>query len=231
MMMKKHMDHGTFLCVLLRQLDLEIFAVADLKNITTPPDDNGKPFPRAISFAVVMNPLIMTGIRDGPTRKYADEYNRVNDLIDRITVSIETFIRDSGFSARGIPASARTDPVGIKGDFPHKTAATRAGLGWIGRNCLLITKRHGPWLRLGTVLTDLPLSCNTPLTRHYCGTCTRCVDACPANALAGASWHPGMPRKELIDVVKCDRWKKENYFEFNEGHNCGICAAVCPFGR
>jgi epoxyqueuosine reductase len=138
-------DHRTLPLSGLRQLNLEIFAVADLEGITTPPDVNGGHFPPVISFAVLINPVIMAGFRSGPNRGYAEEYNRVNDLIDRITASIETFIRDTGFRALGIiTASARTDQVGIKGDFPHTTAATRAGLGWIGRNCLLITKRHGP---------------------------------------------------------------------------------------
>ena len=68
------------------------------------------------------------------------------------------------------------------------------------------------------------------MERHFCGRCIRCVEACPANALKGAAWHPGLARDEILDVAACDRWKKENYFEFHQGHNCGICSAVCPYG-
>jgi epoxyqueuosine reductase len=211
--------------------EIELYGIADLEGIVTPADDTGGHFPTAVSFAVLMDPGIMAHIRNGPNQEYAEEYRRVNVMINRVGSSIQSHIDDMGFRARIIPASDRSDPVHIKGDFPHKTAATRAGLGWIGRNCLLITKRHGPWLRLGTVLTDLPVDCNTPITKHYCGKCRRCVDSCPAGALIGHAWQPDVQREALLDVLKCDEWKKKHYFQCNEGHNCGICAAVCPFGK
>jgi epoxyqueuosine reductase QueG len=58
----------------------------------------------------------------------------------------------------------------------------------------------------------------------------RCVEACPAKALKGRAWYPGVPREEILDVQVCDEWKKEHYFQFHKGHNCGICSAVCPYG-
>ena len=215
----------------LREWDVALAGIADLTGIETPRDEGGKPFPRAVSFAVLMDPAIMASIRTGPNDSYAEEYRRVNALIDEIALAVEGTIRTAGFRALTIPASDRTDPVNIRGAFPHKTAATRAGLGWIGRNCQLISRRHGPWLRLGTILTDLPASVDTAVIKHFCGACRKCVDACPANALAGTAWEPGMPRHELLDALRCDRWKKEHFFQFNQGHNCGICAAVCPFGK
>ncbi len=84
--------------------------------------------------------------------------------------------------------------------------------------------------RLGTVFTDIKLPCGPPAEGNLCGRCTRCVDACPANALKGNAWYPGLPREEILDVRACDPWKKERYFRFHKGHNCGICSAVCPYG-
>jgi epoxyqueuosine reductase QueG len=55
------------------------------------------------------------------------------------------------------------------------------------------------------------------------------VDVCPAEALKGRAWFPGLPREDILDVRKCDEWKKEHYFEFHSGHVCGICSAVCPY--
>ncbi|MBC2712177.1 MAG: hypothetical protein HGJ94_14700 [Desulfosarcina sp.] len=47
----------------------------------------------------------------------------------------------------------------------------------------------------------------------------------------GPVWKPGMAREKILDAGCCDRWKKTHYMQFHNGHNCGICAAVCPFGK
>ena len=180
--------------------------------------------------AVPMTPAIMAGIQNGPNRANADEYARVNDLINMIAERLAAEFRKHGSQSLALAASIRSDPVNIKGDFPHKTAATRAGLGWIGRHCQLITRKFGSWVRLGTVFTEMELPVGTPVERSFCGKCKACVEACPAGALKGSAWVAGMPRKEILDVRVCDRWKKENYYQFHQGHNCGICSAVCPYG-
>ena len=207
-----------------------LWGAADLRNFSTPPDQTGKEFPFAISFAIPMNPEIMLSIRNGPNRKYADEYAAVNNRINRLSTALAAEARKRDFQSKALPASVRTDTVNIKGDFPQKTAATRAGLGWIGRHCQLITRRYGPWVRLGTVFTDIALPCGPPIEKNFCGRCKSCVDACPAKALKGNKWYPGLPREEMLDVQACDRWKKEHYFQYHKGHNCGICSAVCPYG-
>jgi epoxyqueuosine reductase QueG len=177
-----------------------------------------------------MKPRIMAGIRNGPDQAYADEYDRVNRCIDELSAALAAEIKGRGFRSRPLSASDRTDKANIQGEFPHKTAATKAGLGWVGRHCQLITRPFGPWIRLGTVFTDMELPCGTPMERNYCGRCTRCVQACPAQALKGKAWRPGLPREEILDAQACDRWKTDHYFQFHRGHVCGICSAVCPYG-
>jgi epoxyqueuosine reductase QueG len=209
---------------------IALWGAADLRGFSTPEDAAGQGFPFALSWAIPMNPLIMVGIQYGPNQAYADEYARVNNHINELAGMLAAEIRGRGLRAQMLAASDRTDTVNIKGDFPHKTAATRAGLGWIGRHCQLITWKFGSWIRLGTVFTDMDLPCGPPLKRSFCGHCTRCVDACPARALKGSAWYPGLPREDILDVQACDRWKKEHYFQYHTGHNCGICSAVCPYG-
>jgi epoxyqueuosine reductase QueG len=172
----------------------------------------------------------MASIVKGPNQAYADEYASVNQRINDTAAALESKLKMHGHTALALAASRRTDPVGIKGDFPHKTAATRAGLGWIGRHCQLVTRPFGSWVRLGTVFTDAPLPPSTPVSRHFCGNCMRCVEACPAKALKGAAWHPGIAREDILDAKACDDWKKKHYFRFHNGHNCGICSAACPYG-
>jgi len=210
---------------------IALWGAADLRGFPTPTDETGQGFPYAVSWILRMNPEIMAGIRNGPDQAYADEYSRANARIDEISAALASEIRARGFRSVPLASSERTDEAAIRGDFPHKTAATRAGLGWIGRHCQLITRPFGSWVRLGTVFTDMELPCGPPMERGFCGRCRICVDACPAQALKGGDWRPGTPREELLDARACDLWKKEHYFRYHKGHNCGICAAVCPHGR
>ncbi len=209
---------------------ISLWGAADLRDFSTPRDETGQGFPCALSLAIPMDPTIMVTIQNGPNREYADEYSRVNSRINALSEALAAEIKERGFRSQALAASDRTDTVTIKGDFPHKTAATRAGLGWIGRHCQLITRPFGSWLRLGTVFTDMELPCGPSLEKNYCGQCMRCVEACPAQALTGNGWYPGLARKEILDVRACDQWKKSHYFQYHKGHNCGICSAVCPYG-
>ena len=209
---------------------MTLWGAADLRDFSTPKDETGQRFPFALSWAIPMNPQIMVSIQNGPNQAYADEYARVNNHINELSVALAAEIKVRGFQSKLLAASDRTDTVGIKGDFPHKTVATRAGLGWVGRHCQLITRRFGSWIRLGTVFTDIKLPCGPPIERSFCGRCKRCVEACPAKALKGKAWYPGLLREEILDVRACDQWKKEHYFRYHKGHNCGICSAVCPYG-
>ncbi len=209
---------------------ISIWGAADLHDMATPQDESGSGYPAAIAWATPMDPHIMAGIRNGPNQAYADEYARVNHEINRVASALAADLRARGHRALALAASERTDPITVRGDFPHKTAATRAGLGWIGRHCQLITRSFGSWVRLATVFTDLELACGPAVGRNYCGGCRRCVDACPAGALTGRAWRPGVAREEILDVQACDRWKKKHYAQYHGGHNCGICSAACPFG-
>ncbi len=163
---------------------IDLWGAADLRKFSTPKDDTGQVFPFALTYALPMAPQIMLGIQSGPNQAYADEYVRVNN---RINTSWRGHWRLRSGAGVIEPMrwllQKRTDPINIAGDFPHKTAATQAGLGWIGRHCQLVTWKFGPWVRLGTVFTDMDLPGGPPMKRSFCGRCNRCVRGVPGQGL------------------------------------------------
>jgi epoxyqueuosine reductase len=111
-----------------------------------------------------------------------------------------------------------------------REAAARAGVGFYGKNTLLITRRHGSWVVLGTLVTDVELE-PTPRLATDCGSCTLCIEACPTNALD----EPG-----TLDATRClSYWTQapepipDEYREELDGqvYGCDICQDVCPWNR
>jgi ferredoxin len=114
--------------------------------------------------------------------------------------------------------------------FNHKMAATSAGIGWIGKNGLLISPDYGPRLSLATVLTDAPLAPDRPMEFSLCGGCALCLDHCPSQAITGAEWSRANPFTELVRPGACRSHKATK--RATEGKpNCGLCINICPYGR
>jgi epoxyqueuosine reductase len=114
--------------------------------------------------------------------------------------------------------------------FNHKMAATSAGLGWIGKNGLLINPDYGPRLSLATVLTDARLSPDVPIERCLCGECMLCIEHCPSKAITGSEWSRSLPLVELVKLNAC-RSHKAAKRSMDNKPNCGLCINICPYGR
>jgi epoxyqueuosine reductase len=190
------------------------------------------PLPRAVSIGIALRPEVIGPVQDGPTAAYFAEYKRVNVALWAAAQSLAAHLRECGARAEPLQPTVG-DKEGrdmtAAGVFAHKTAATQAGLGWIGKTAIFVSPRLGPWVRLTTVFTDAELAAADPIIEGGCAGCRRCVDACPASAGRDVHWKAGMPRDELLDVVACMR---ENEAHDGEaGGLCGACVAVCPFGR
>jgi epoxyqueuosine reductase len=210
----------------LRQAGVDFWGVA----ANEPPLPLAPPLPRAISIAMRLQPAVIAEVVDGPTTAYLQDYRRLNLTLDQVTESLVALLHLAGYKAERISATmgdADVEDWGAAGVFPHKTAATQAGLGWIGKTAIFVSPELGPKLRLATVFTDLPLPAGVPVTSGQCGSCRRCVEACPAGAGRDVQWQAGVAREELYDERACER-HLESYEEF--AGICGICVAVCPFG-
>ena len=195
-----------------------------------------KKYPYVISFGIRLSDAIIDEIEDKPTYTYFNHYRTVNTLIDQIGLRTALFIQEMGYKAYTVPASQTIPdaPVPYSAVFPHKTGAVVSGMGWIGKNGLFIHKDFGPRVRLGTVLTNLQLTEKQPdyksgIMESKCGTCNKCVQACPAMALTGKTWHIGMEREEIVDAKACSEYMNKNFKHIGRGSVCGICIKVCPF--
>lgn len=205
-------------------------ALVGFADLTDLPDTVRAGLPRAVSIGVALAPHVVQGLTAGPTRDYHAEYDRVNALLGRLAGNTVRTLEALGFAAR---TSAVTVKV-VDGDgataLPHKTVATRAGLGWIGDCALLITPELGAAVRLASVLTDAPLTSGDPINVSRCGTCLACVDACPARAVTGTPWRAGIARDQLLDVTACK--KMASSLATAQGIDviiCGICVNACPW--
>jgi len=207
----------------------DVVGFADLRDVASDVRDN---LPYGISIAVALNPEIVSGIQDGPTRQYHEDYERANNLLDRLGRYAVQFLEERGHKARWFAATrAGIDPETLATHLPHKTTATRAGLGWIGKCALLVTRGFGPAVRITTVLTDAELPVGEPIDESYCGNCTACVDACPGHAPSGKDWKVGINRDSFFDAFACRTTARELALKRLgiQDTICGICIAVCPW--
>jgi len=162
---------------------------------------------------------------------YRHQYDTVNRRLDLVASQVTTLLQQQGFPALPVPASERVDSERICGVFSHKLAAHLAGLGWIGRSCLLVTPQMGPRLRWVTVLTDAPLEPTGASLADGCGACRECVDICPIGALTGEPFRADEPREVRYDAAACDRYFREMSAEKRGSDVCGLCVYACPHGR
>jgi epoxyqueuosine reductase len=187
--------------------------------------------PRAVSIAVALDPAVIRDIRDGPTARYFAEYSRVNTLLGRLGEQVARILTEAGYRARPIPATTeQIDRTTLSVKLQHKTVATRAGLGWIGKSGLLVTREYGSAVRLASVLTDAELEAGTPTDASNCGDCRQCAVSCPARAITGRDWEPGLPREYIYSAAACFQMARE--FAGRTGIKatiCGICINACPW--
>ncbi len=142
-----------------------------------------------------------------------------------------------GVRAEAFPATLMAKDLeyesNLRAAFQHKMAATRAGLGFIGKSGLLITLDFGPRIRLVTIFTDLSFPTGQPILEGRCGGCRLCMQACPAGAIRGREWQAGMAREELLDAHACQR-EAQRLLKERVGADeavCGVYIAVCPQGE
>ncbi|MHB1191784.1 MAG: tRNA epoxyqueuosine(34) reductase QueG [Longimicrobiales bacterium] len=187
------------------------------------------------------------GVPDDPSRGVIARYARGRDyhrVVKKKLTALGRWLESGVQNARGAadapPASASPPPVSWRayvdtGPILERDLARRAGLGWVGKNTLLIHPRKGSYFFLGVLLTDLALEPDVPFQADHCGTCRACLDACPTGALLGRD-EGGAP---VMDATRCISYLT---IEHRGGipeelrphmgsrvYGCDICQEVCPW--
>jgi epoxyqueuosine reductase len=157
------------------------------------------------------------------------KYALGNDYHDVISVKLKellTLMREQigEIEGRGFVDSA---PV------LERAWALRSGLGWIGKNGNLINKKSGSFFFIATLIVDVELQYDDPFAKDYCGSCKRCLDACPTDALVSPTVVDGSKCISYLTIELKDEWIDPSLQRNMEGwmFGCDICQDVCPWNR
>jgi len=204
------------------ELGFDLFGVADIAGLKSDfllePKTRDR-FPLAVSLGKALNDAVLDDIDDHPTPLYFHHYRQTNAFLDRGALLLADHIQKMGFASLPIAASQIIDWEGQRAHVSHKHVGQAAGLGWFGRNNLLVNPSLGSRLRLVTVLTDMPLEAAEPLA-DGCGTCRACVATCPATAIKER--REDFDHKACFEVLK-DFQKRRLVSQYI----CGVCVKAC----
>jgi epoxyqueuosine reductase len=177
------------------------------------------------------------GVPEDPSRGVIARYARGRDyhkVVKKRLLGLLEWLRREA-RERGIAEDVEARPYVDTGPILERELARRAGLGWFGKNTMLIHPRRGSWFFLGVLLLDLDLPADAPFEHDHCGTCRRCLDACPTGALLGRD-ESGAP---VIDARLCISYLTIEHrgpiphelrpLMGNRVFGCDICQEVCPF--
>ena len=200
------------------------FGVADLDLLKQKTPDLlnlvGEDFSRAVVLGMRLQEAAVAGIIDKPTPIYLHNYRQLNYQLDSAALLLAGMIQDAGFRALAIPASQVVARDPMRGHISHKLLGWAAGLGFIGRNTLLIHPEYGARMRYVSILTDMFLRPDKPLSGADCGSCVACVSVCPTAAIH--------TNRADFNLQACfDKLTEFTRLSFIGQHICGVCVKAC----
>jgi epoxyqueuosine reductase QueG len=214
-----------------------IYGFADLTGLL---NSKFEGFNYGISIGRRLADQIVNSIIHGPTKEYYSHYKQINKELEQLTINISKDLNTHGIESIDIEPTVNTSELDstysktLCTDLSHKMVATRAGLGWIGKTDLFVSKKFGPRIRLVSILLNTPVKPKSkPVEKSRCGKCNLCVDICPANAANGKLWDITVEREEFFDPWKC----RKQCAEFGRSRLgldvriCGMCVSICPIGK
>jgi len=203
-------------------MGLDLFGVADITSLRGEillSDAVKAPLTRAVCLGARLSAAVLEDVGDHPTRLYFHHYKTANMFLDQSAYRLSVFMQKEGFLALPVPASQIVDWEKQTGMLSHKKVGRMAGLGWLGRNNLLVNENLGSGFRLACVLTDMPLEADKPVERD-CGSCRACIESCPAGAISEKPADFG----HMKCFAQLKEFQKKRYVE---QFICGVCVRAC----
>ena len=190
-------------------------------------------FPYAVSFAVEIPKEAARASLNKPSEEMRSAYKMCNKKLKATGESVVAMLTDAGYKARFIDPAQRVDPEKLLGPISQKAIASLSGMGWIGKNGLLITDEYGARQRMGAVLTDMPVDRPNKMIENKCGDCTACIDRCAMKVLKNTDFkHHQESRDMVIDWAKCGAYEVRLIGDGSKPEKaCGRCISVCPFSK
>jgi epoxyqueuosine reductase len=205
-----------------RSQGVTLFGTAEISTVRDHfelPDDLKYRFEWAVSLGQRLSLSVLDDLKDAPTPLYFHHYRQLNFFLDRAAFLVSSYIQDLGYEALPVPASQVIDWNNQRGHLSHKKIGILAGLGWLGRNNLLVNPQYGARIRLVTVLTTMPLEKSRPV-RANCGNCRNCLPACPANAIKSGP-------EEFNHIACFEKLKEFRNKGLVSQFICGLCVKAC----
>lgn len=221
------MDLKREIIVKLGLMDMDVFRFVDISGLSY---EENKGFCTAVLIGKGLSvSFIKKMIEDNQywntlkTKGELDDFHQKELEVGVVADKIATYLKDIGCSSYSqsdhnilsnghYNASTKTTPL------PHKTIALLSGIGWIGKNNLLVTPEYGSAISICSVLTDATIDYDLVNTKlSSCGNCTLCRDVCEPKALSGDLWTLEKGRDEILDVHNCS--------------TCLKCMIHCPWTK
>jgi epoxyqueuosine reductase QueG len=214
---------------LLHQEGCNIIGFADLRSFSKEVRQN---FDYGILIALSYTKEAMQENKNKLPQKYYAEFTSINKRLAELATLTANLLVDKGYKALPKVQSMVVLDEDYRTVLPHKTVATLAGIGWIGKCATLVTHEVGSALRLVVVLTTALLECGTPITKSMCDPyCTICTKICPGSAPLGGLWEVGVDRGIFFNAHRCHsaaRAYAKEALHIDETV-CGLCISNCPF--
>jgi len=202
----------------LKEHGAEFISFIDISEL---PDKQSLGYKKAIIFGKSLSKKFIDDVNGGMKTGKGDEFEIKEHETDALADRLADYLKEKGYKAFSQSEDSCDEALRYNeetkiNDLPTKTLAHMAGLGFIGKNALLVNDMYGCALSMCAVLTDAPVETKTfDMELSKCGNCNECKDACHLNLIFGREWIENTNRDDLIDIKDCDQ--------------CARCITACPY--